>query len=325
MERTMSVEEKIRRAEEIYSRRQERTGQRTATVTVSNDNKKDIKLLKKMIKQIIVSLLIYIVIYTIQNNNYIFSEDFLKKTDEILSYDMNFIQIYEDIKQNIEQGIQQMKTQNEGIFENVVNTTTEENVTEENTVEGNTAEENTTEDNANQNAIGGAEENIIENTSQVEDTNKEKNEEKNEEEPQLTQEEQDIANIKATTTFIKPVEGTISSRFGQREPTTSTVPKNHTGVDIATNMGTKILAATGGEVVLASEEGDYGKHLKIQTGEVSIIYAHCNNLYVRQGDQITQGQEIAEVGSTGNSTGPHLHFEIRISERKIDPEKILEL
>ena len=140
----------------------------------------------------------------------------------------------------------------------------------------------------------------------------------------MTQEEQDIANIKATTTFIKPIEGTISSRYGQREPTTITVPKNHTGVDIAANMGTKIKSATSGEVVLASEEGDYGKHLKIQIGEVSIIYAHCNSLYVKQGDKIEQGQEIAEVGSTGNSTGPHLHFEIRISERTINPEKILE-
>lgn len=68
-----------------------------------------------------------------------------------------------------------------------------------------------------------------------------------------------------------------------------------------------------------------GKHLKIQMGEVSIIYAHCNELYVRQGDMIIQGQEIAEVGSTGNSTGPHLHFEIRNSERTVDPESILEL
>ena len=67
-------------------------------------------------------------------------------------------------------------------------------------------------------------------------------------------------------------------------------------------MGTKIKSATDGEVVLASEEGDYGKHLKIQIGEVSIIYAHCNNLYVKQGDKIKQGQEIAEVGTTGNST-----------------------
>lgn len=54
-----------------------------------------------------------------------------------------------------------------------------------------------------------------------------------------TQEEQDIENIKNTTTFIKPIEGTISSKYGQREPTTSTVPKNHTGVDIASNLGTK--------------------------------------------------------------------------------------
>ena len=76
---------------------------------------------------------------------------------------------------------------------------------------------------------------------------------------------------------------------------------------------------------MASEEGDYGKHLKIQIGDVSIIYAHCNQLYVKQGDKITQGQEIAEVGSTGNSTGPHLHFEIRYKEKTIDPEKILSL
>ena len=311
MERTMSVEEKIRRAEEIYARRQEGTQKRTATVTVNNENKKDIKLLKKMIIQIVVSLLIYLVVYIIQNNNYIFSEDFLKKANEILSYDMNFVQIYENIKQNIEQGIKQMKGENQGIVENTENNS--ESIIK----------------NINENAIGGAEENITDNTNQTQDTsetqNNEQISEQNAETTQLTQEEQDIANIKATTTFIKPVEGTISSRFGQREPTTSTVPKNHTGVDIAANMGTKILSATGGEVVLASEEGDFGKHLKIQIGEVSVIYAHCNNLYVKQGDQVTQGQEIAEVGSTGNSTGPHLHFEIRISERTIDPQKILEI
>ena len=186
----------------------------------------------------------------------------------------------------------------------------------ENTEENNENIIANTNENINENAIGGAEENITENTSQTQN---------NEQTTELSQEEQDIANIKATTTFIKPVSGTISSRYGLRNPTTSTVPTNHTGVDIAANMGTKIIASTSGEVVLASEEGDYGKHLKIQIGEVSVIYAHCNSLYVKQGDQITQGQEIAEVGSTGNSTGPHLHFEIRISERTVDPEKILEL
>lgn len=304
MERTMSVEEKIRRAEEIYARRQEGTQKRTTTVTVNKENKKDIKLLKKMIIQILISLSIYLVIYIIQNNNYIFSEDLLKKTNEILSYDMNFIQIYENIKQNIENGINQLKNNNEdgaigGSIENII----EDNNTIEETNNA-TTEENVTNNETN-----------LENKEQTSQENM----------SVLTQEEQDIANIKATTTFIKPVVGTISSKFGQREPTTSTVPKNHTGVDIAANMGTKIISATGGEVVLASEEGDYGKHLKIQIGEVSIIYAHCNSLYVKQGDKITQGQEIAEVGSTGNSTGPHLHFEIRISERIINPEKILEL
>ena len=263
MERTMSVEEKIRRAEEIYARRQEGNQRRTATVTVNDVNKKDIKLLRKMIIQIVLSLLIYMIIYIIQNNNYIFSEEFLNKANEILSYDMNFAQIYEDLKENVGQKINQLKSNN--------NEMTDLNET-----------------NNNENAIGGMEENIEDNKVTTE-------EKTNTDTEKLSQEEQDIASIKATTSFIKPIEGTISSRFGRREPTTSTVPKNHTGVDIAANMGTKIIASTGGEVVLSSEEGDYGKHLKIQIGEVSIIYAHCNNLYVKQGDKITQGQEIAEV------------------------------
>lgn len=300
MERTMSVEDKIKRAEEIYARRQAGTQRRTTTVPINNNNKKDVKLLKKMIIQIAISLVIYLIIYVIQNNNYIFSEEFLKKANELLSYDINFEQMYENIKQNIESNIQKIKDKqtNDGAIGGA----------NENEIEENKAEETSTE-----------------NTENIEDTAADGSKANEEQTQTLSQEEQDIANIKSTTTFIKPVEGTISSQFGQREPTTSTVPKNHTGVDIAANMGTKIVASTGGEVVLASEEGDYGKHLKIQIGEVSIIYAHCNNLYVKQGDTISQGQEIAEVGSTGNSTGPHLHFEIRISERTVDPQKILEL
>lgn len=68
-----------------------------------------------------------------------------------------------------------------------------------------------------------------------------------------------------------------------------------------------------------------GNHLKIQINDVVIIYAHCKKLYVKEGDQIIQGQEIAEVGSTGNSTGPHLHFEIRKDERLVDPQLILNI
>ena len=296
MERIMSVEDKIRRAEAIYERRQQRNNKQIASINVSDNNKKkDIKLLKKMIIQILVCMVLYLVVYTIQNNSYVFSEDFINKANEILSYDTNFNEIYNNLKNGI---LSLLPKENNEVV----------NVEENN----NTQNE---QNNELQNSIGGA----------VEENSNEVNTEEVEQKQELSQTEQDIINIKNTTTFIKPVEGVISSKFGNRETATGNVPKNHTGTDIAANLGTKIKSATNGEVVLASEEGDYGKHLKIQIGDVSIIYAHCNNLYVKQGDMVVQGQEIAEVGSTGNSTGPHLHFEIRYQERKVDPESILEL
>ena len=296
MERIMSVEDKIRRAEAIYERRKQGNNKQIASINVSDNNKKkDIKLLKKMIIQILVCMVLYLIVYTIQNNSYVFSEDFINKANEILSYDTNFSEIYNNLKNGI---LSLLPKENNEVV----------NVEENN----NTQNE---QNNELQNSIGGA----------VEENSNEVNTEEVEPKQELSQTEQDIINIKNTTTFIKPVEGVISSKFGNRETATGNVPKNHTGTDIDANLGTKIKSATNGEVVLASEEGDYGKHLKIQIGDVSIIYAHCNNLYVKQGDMVVQGQEIAEVGSTGNSTGPHLHFEIRYQERKIDPESILEL
>ena len=296
MERTMSVEDKIRRAEAIYERRKQGNNKQIASINVSDNNKKkDIKLLKKMIIQILVCMVLYLIVYMIQNNSYVFSEDFINKANEILSYDTNFSEIYNNLKNGI---LSLLPKENNEVV----------NVEENN----NTQNE---QNNELQNSIGGA----------VEENSNEVSNEEVEPKQELSQTEQDIINVKNTTTFIKPVEGVISSKFGNRETATGNVPKNHTGTDIAANLGTKIKSATNGEVVLASEEGDYGKHLKIQIGEVSIIYAHCNNLYVKQGDMVVQGQEIAEVGSTGNSTGPHLHFEIRYQERKIDPESILEI
>lgn len=296
MERALTVEEKIRRAEEIYERRKRaENGEMPIKMKdnlKSNDKRKDIKLLKKILVQLLICSLIYTTFYLIKNNEYIFSNDVLKKANEILSHDTNFMELYENIKNEI------------------INLFNSQNKEQEEKQE----EQKQEETNLNE-AIGGAIETTENNNEQNETTQNQ----------ELSQEEQDINNIKNTTSFIKPIEGTISSSFGRREEATGSVPKNHTGTDIAANLGTKIKSSTDGEVVLASEEGDYGKHLKIQIGEVSIIYAHCNNLYVKQGDKVVQGQEIAEVGSTGNSTGPHLHFEIRISERTVDPQKILEL
>jgi len=288
MERTISVEEKIRRAEEIYERRKQGNSRPIATVNVNNE-KKDVKLLKKMIIQILICVSIYLVIYVVQNNQYVFSKDFTNQVNDILSYDTNFNEIYNFLKCKIESIIPK-STENE--------------------------------QQPDSEAIGGAEENI-DNSNESQQEDNQENEQKSEQENNttLSQTEQDIINIKNTTTFIKPIEGTITSRFGQRETATGRVPKNHTGTDIAANLGTKIKAATDGEVVLASEEGDYGKHLKIQIGEVSIIYAHCNNLYVKQADKVVQGQEIAEVGSTGNSTRSTLTFRNKNLRKDSRPTK----
>ncbi len=225
MERVMTVEEKIRRAEEIYQKRRQGEARPVAKVTVND--KKDIKLLKKMVIQILICVAIYLIVLTIQNSQSVFSEDFINKANEILSYDTNFVELYEMVKKQMMLWIKQ-----------------EENKEEQPQEMTEPPAENETNLEANNEAIGGAEE------------------------PQempiesLSEEEQRIQNIKNTTSFIKPIEGIISSQYGQRDSTTESVPKNHTGTDIAANLGTKIKSATDGEVVLASEEGDYRKTFK---------------------------------------------------------------
>lgn len=297
MERTMSVEEKIRKAEEIYYRRRnQEMPARDTIIKQPVKKKRNIKLLKKMIKQILICLVIYSAFYTIINNNYIFSEDFTQKAREILSQDINFTQIY-------------------SVFLNVFkqdDSTTETNQNTE-TVEQTAEPEKTKEEiQNNEENIGGAEE-LSPTEEQIVET------------PVLSQMEQDANYIKNMVNFIKPLEGTISSMYGLRNPTTSSVPKNHTGTDIAAENGSKIISATDGIVIYTSSKGDYGNHLKIKVNDVIVLYAHCKKLYVEEGDSIKQGQEIAEVGATGNTTGPHLHFEIRYQDRYVDPQLILEL
>lgn len=111
MERTMSVEEKIKRAEEIYARRHEHETRNT--VYLNGKEKKDLKIFKKMIIQMIICFLIYVAFYTIRNNNYIFSEDFLKRANELLSNDTNFSEIYQNISEAIEQFFTRKEERNE--------------------------------------------------------------------------------------------------------------------------------------------------------------------------------------------------------------------
>ena len=309
MERAMSVEDKIRRAEEIYYKRREQEIPMREIMKESTKEKKNTKLLKKMIKQIIMCLLIYGVFYLIVNNNYIFSEDFANKAKEILAQDINFSQIYSVVSNKI---IEMYNKSNK----------IEQQINEQNENPNDEKGENKNEILNNDENIGGAEEILtpVEETGTLETSETVENETK-----ELSQMEKDANYIKNTISFIRPVSGKITSIFGWRNPTTETVPKNHTGTDIAAETGTKIVSATDGTVILASSTGDYGKHLKIQINDVIIVYAHCNKLYVNEGDEIKQGQEIAEVGSTGNTTGPHLHFEVRYQDRYVNPQLILEL
>ena len=128
----------------------------------------------------------------------------------------------------------------------------------------------------------------------------------------------------STGSFIFPVTSYsyISSRFGQRiHPITGEL-KNHNGMDIAANMGTTVMAADGGRVVLAEWYGGYGNCIMIEHGNgYKTLYGHLSYIGVRSGQSVNQGDNIGQVGSTGNSTGPHLHFEVYSNGSRIDPEQ----
>lgn len=118
--------------------------------------------------------------------------------------------------------------------------------------------------------------------------------------------------------LIRPVSGTITSRFGVRSNVRSSA---HTGLDIATSRGTPIKAAASGTVTFSGYKGSYGYMIVISHGNgVQTYYGHCDKLYVSAGTSVSQGQTIAAVGSTGNSTGPHLHLEVRVNGVAYNPQ-----
>ena len=128
----------------------------------------------------------------------------------------------------------------------------------------------------------------------------------------------------STGSYIWPVEmAYISSDFGWRKSTIGSA--NHQGIDLAYDYGTSILAADGGKVIFSGTKGGYGKLIMIEhdNGDVT-YYAHCNKLLVSEGAIVEQGEEIALMGSTGTSTGSHLHFEIHPGGGKaVNPTSML--
>ncbi len=126
--------------------------------------------------------------------------------------------------------------------------------------------------------------------------------------------------VVGTGQFTRPVSGAISSPFGWRMHPIFHVRRMHTGVDMQAGMGTPIHAADSGTVVEAGWRGGYGKTVVISHGNgLSTLYAHQSQILVSVGQTVRKGEVIGEVGSTGFSTGPHLHFEVRVNGSPVDP------
>jgi murein DD-endopeptidase MepM/ murein hydrolase activator NlpD len=128
----------------------------------------------------------------------------------------------------------------------------------------------------------------------------------------------------ASTPSIIPVKGWITSYFGSRiDPFTRKLAK-HEGIDISARSGTTIVAPADGVVTFAGNKPGYGVTLTIDHGYgITTVYGHNSKLFVAQGKKVKRGMPISAVGSTGRSTGPHLHYEVRVNGITVDPRKFI--
>lgn len=248
MEKTISVEERIRRAEEIYERRKSASvGTSIPYARVNVGDKRKNSIIRKMIIQIFICVIIYTGFYIVKNGNYIFSGQLIDQIKSVLEYDISL----ENISNNVLNYINQIKNPNTDIPEENKETppenTENNNVLQEGLTEGvsDAIENAVTESSTQTETLGVTDEVVVpEETSSV------------------SQEQIDANYIKSNYSLIKPLTGTITSRFGNRNPTVATVSKYHTGIDIAANTGTKIIAAMDGEVTLVSSTGAYRKSFR---------------------------------------------------------------
>lgn len=141
---------------------------------------------------------------------------------------------------------------------------------------------------------------------------------------QLWKDLSDKNDILLTTPSIRPTGGWISSTFGMRSSPFSGDLTQHKGLDIAADSGTPIIAPASGIVSYASFDEGYGKLISIDHGHGIVTrYGHCSQMYVKVGQQVRRGDIIGAVGTTGRSTGPHLHYEVRMGGVPINPEKFI--
>ncbi|WP_084607210.1 murein hydrolase activator EnvC family protein [Leptolyngbya iicbica] len=126
--------------------------------------------------------------------------------------------------------------------------------------------------------------------------------------------------VRGTGVFVFPVNGRMTSGFGYRRHPILGTSRLHAGVDFGAPTGTTIYAADSGRVIFSGWRGGYGNTVIVDHGGgITTLYAHCSRLFVSAGQAVSQGQAIAAVGSTGLSTGPHLHFEVRQNGSPVNP------
>lgn len=135
---------------------------------------------------------------------------------------------------------------------------------------------------------------------------------------------QDQESILVATPSIWPANGYVSSGFGYRESPFGSNYEFHDGLDISAPAGTPVLATADGVVTLAGHYGDTGNTVAISHGYgYETGYGHLSHISVKEGQRIERGQEIGRVGSTGRSTGPHLHYLVKVSGVKVNPRNYL--
>ena len=135
---------------------------------------------------------------------------------------------------------------------------------------------------------------------------------------------QDSANRKFMPTLAPIIDGWFSSNFGYRIDPFTGLQTFHDGIDFPAEQGTSVVAAASGKVIESGVHPQYGKILAIDHGNGLVSrYAHASEVFVHEGDLVVRGQRVATVGSTGRSTGPHLHFEVRLNGVPQNPVRFL--
>ncbi|MCP4113334.1 MAG: M23 family metallopeptidase [Desulfobacteraceae bacterium] len=131
-------------------------------------------------------------------------------------------------------------------------------------------------------------------------------------------------NLLASTPAIRPVRGVLTSKFGRRRSPFTGLKEFHKGLDIANRRGTPVVATADGTVTFAATKGFLGKLVTVNHGHGMVTnYGHLDKILKKSGEKVKRGDIIGTVGTSGRTTGPHVHYEVRISGMPVDPEKYI--